>query len=177
RVGAGGGSGGHSREPTRRHIHVAGVEQSLLDLRERHQGPRLDHDREGQPPPPEMVEITRRARELAGPTGEGPQGEPGERQPDDVFQPRPGAPEPRTPRRGDRHVAAGSTRILTCSSGWASASNAPGTPSSSTVPVIIGDASISPSARARKAPANSSTPYARAKCNDSSLAMAKNGRI
>ncbi len=133
-------------------------EQSLLDQREGHQRPHLGHDGQGQPPPAEMVEIVRRPRELAGATGERPQGETGERQPHDVLQPRPGAPKPRTPRRRRCHVAAGSTRILTCSSGRASASKAPGTPSRSTVPVIIGDTSISPSARARRAPANSSAP-------------------
>ncbi len=51
--------------------------------------------------------------------------------------------------------APGSTRIFTCSSGFASASNAPGTPSTPTTPVIMGVTSSSPSAMLRNVSPNS----------------------
>src|SRR5262249_40220086 len=54
------------------------------------------------------------------------------------------------------HQEPGSTRILACASGWASASNAPGTPSTGTDPVSMGVRSRLPAAMTSRQAANSS---------------------
>ncbi len=101
------------------------------------------------------IDVARGARQLAAPPGQGPQRQGGQAQPHHVLQPGPGPP-PGGALGVVGHDGAGSTRIFTCSSGWARASKAPGTPSMSTVEVIMADTSTSPSAMARSAWANSS---------------------
>ena len=111
--------------------HAGDVEQQ-----EQHQ--HRDRGRDG---PPEAVDL-RRLAAVGGPVGLHGGRERRQR----VLQ-RPSSPA------GSPQV--GVTRILQCSSGWASASNAPGTPSRSTSPVMSGATSSSPSAIERSVPANS----------------------
>ena len=156
RIGHGRAGQGDGGQATGGHVDPAGLQQAPLDQGESDVRPKLQHRRRQYPGPSEMGEVLRGAGQLAAPAVHSPQRQRGQTQPAGELDPRPGSPKRAATAGGRGHAEAGSTRIFTCSSGRPSASKAPATPDSPTVPVTIGATSTSPSAMARSAAANSS---------------------